>query len=98
MSLKGKTNCRRTIDLPQDRMRLPPLFVETRSGLSDPASAEWGAEQIQALFDLGATDVDVGFHSDRIQVTFPWNRDMMTRELIEQAVTLMSALRRQALG
>jgi hypothetical protein len=85
------------IDLLQDRMRRPPLFVETRSGLSDPASAEWGAEQIQALIGLGATNVDVGFHSDSLQVTFPWDRDVMTRELIERAVQLMAALRRQAL-
>ena len=85
------------IDLPQDQMRLPQLFFETRSGLADPAAAEWGAEQIQALFGLGATDVDVGYHSDCIQVCFPWEHVAMTHELIERAVTIMIELKRLAI-
>ena len=80
------------IDLPQDQMRLPPLFFHTRLGPFDPATTEWGAEQLQALFALGADDVDIGFHSDSIQVAFPLERVAMSRELAERAVVLMSAL------
>lgn len=85
------------IDLPQRDMRLPQQFFETRSGPFDPSQAEWGSEQIQALFDLGAADVDVGFHTDHIQVVFPQDRVTVTRELAERAVSLMLELRRQAL-
>lgn len=84
------------IDLPQRQMRRPQLYFDTRSAPFDPNEAEWGAEQIQALFDLGATDVDVAYHSDCIQVVFPQDRVTVTPEFAEQVATLMVALRTNA--
>jgi hypothetical protein len=86
------------IELPQHQMQLPPQFFETRTDLLNQNDAQWGGEQIQALFDLGAKDVDVGFHTDHIQVVFPQDQITVTRPLAERAVALMIALRREAVG
>lgn len=86
------------IEIPSHEMALPGTFAINPNVSNEPIDDAARAAEIAALFEMGARDVDVGFHSDDVSVNFPMDAVRVDREFAEQAVRYLMALKRKSLA
>jgi len=86
------------IDIPSEEMSLPDIFVINPNSSREPVDDPARKAEIAALFEMGARDVDVGFHSDLVSANFPMDIVIVDREFAERVVRYLVALKRKSLA
>jgi len=86
------------IDIPSEEMSLPSTFEINPGVNGKPVHDPARKAEIEALFAMGARDVDVGSHSDEVRADFPMNTVSVDREFAEQVVRYLVALKRKSLA
>jgi len=79
-------------------MSLPGTFEINPDVSGEPVDDPARGAEIAALFEMGARDVDVGFHSDLVITDFPMGTVTVDREFAEEVVRYLIALKRKSLA
>ena len=77
---------------------LPSTLVSNPGASGKPIDDPARGAEIAALFEMGATDVHVGFDADDVRADFPMDTVTVDREFAEQVVRHLIALKRKSLA